>query len=209
MPKDALKTIQNDLLYSKEKVVIYGDNNDKRAYYTTTNATAGNRTDENLIDRIAKFQNQIKNQYVYRILLKYLCDVGLVNQCFKFNTKYILTLETDMQRLFETNENQGINALPTSVDTSIIFTSAPYILYEQFKLDNNFRTYLEGTMISEHVLRTGMKPTPYQKSFEHVTGTQSRVVNFNRANKNFSFLSIFLVSYKSDQHRSIYDCYNA
>ena len=34
MPKDSLKTIQNDLLYSKEKVVIYSDNNDRRAYYT-------------------------------------------------------------------------------------------------------------------------------------------------------------------------------
>ena len=72
----------------------------------------------------------------------------------------------DMQKLFETNENQATNALPTSVDVTIIFTSAPYILYEQFKLDDNFRTYLEGTIISEHVLRTGIKSTPYQKSFD-------------------------------------------
>ena len=79
MPKDALKTIQNYLLYSKEKVVIYGDNNDRRAYYTTTNATARNRTNENLTDRTAKFQSQIKNEYIYRILLKYLCDAALVN----------------------------------------------------------------------------------------------------------------------------------
>ena len=93
MPKYALKTIQNDLLHSKEKVVIYNDNSDRRAYYTTTNATAGNRTNENVTDRIAKFQNQTKNEYVYRIPLKYLSDVDLVNQCFKFNTKYILTLQ--------------------------------------------------------------------------------------------------------------------
>ena len=72
----------------------------------------------------------------------------------------------DMQKLFETNENQATNALPTSVDVTIIFTSAPYILYEQFKLDDNSRTYLEGTIISEHVLRTGIKSTPYQKSFD-------------------------------------------
>ena len=45
-------------------------------------------------------------EHVYRILLKYLCDLGLVNQCYKFNTKYFLSLETDMQRLFETNINQ-------------------------------------------------------------------------------------------------------
>ena len=128
MPKDALKTIQSDLLYNKEKVAIYGNNNDRRAYYTTTNATAGNRTDENLTDRIAKFQNQIKNEYVYRIPLKYLSDVGLVNQCFKFNTKYILTLRTDMQRLFQTNENRATNALLTSVDASIVFRLALYFM---------------------------------------------------------------------------------
>ena len=73
-----------------------------------------------------------------------------------------------MQRLFETNENQAADALRTSVNASIIFTSAPYILYEQFKLDDNFRTFLEGTMISEHVLRTGIKPTPRIKNLSNL-----------------------------------------
>ena len=63
-------------------------------------------------------------------------------------------------------------------------------------------------MLSEHVLRTGIKPTPYQKSFELVTGTESRIVTFQAANKQFSFLSISLVYDNSDQHRSIYDSYN-
>lgn len=66
----------------------------------------------NLTDRIAIFQDQIKDKFVYRILLKFLCDVGLVNQCFKLSTKYILTLETKMQQLFETNVNQAADALP-------------------------------------------------------------------------------------------------
>ena len=102
---DALKTIGNDLLDNKKKVVIEGNDNDRRAHYTTTNATAGNRTDENLTERITKIQDQLKEEYVYRIPLKYLCDLGLVKQCFKFNTKYILTLKTDMRKLFETNRN--------------------------------------------------------------------------------------------------------
>ena len=100
MPKDESKLIENDLLYSKKKVVIYGNDNDRRANYTTTNGTAGNRPNENLTERIEKFQDQLKEEYVYRIPLKYLCDLGLVNHCFKFNTKYILTLETDMETLF-------------------------------------------------------------------------------------------------------------
>ena len=45
MLKDTLKTIENDLLYSKKKVVIYSNDNDRRAHYTITSAAAGNRTD--------------------------------------------------------------------------------------------------------------------------------------------------------------------
>ena len=74
-----------------------------------------NRTDENLTYRISKFQNQLKSEYVYRIPLKFLRDFRLVNQCFKFITKYILTLETEMQRLFETNVNQNVDVLPRTV----------------------------------------------------------------------------------------------
>ena len=114
-----------------------------------------------------------------------------------------------MQKLFEANRNQTAVALPRTVDAYIVFTSAPYIMYEQFKLDNNFRTYLEGVMLSEHALRTGIKPTPYQKSCKLVSGTESRIVNFQVENKQFSFLAISLVYDKSDQHRSIYDSYNA
>ena len=79
-----------------------------------------NRTDENLTYRITKFQNQLKNECVYRIPLKYLCDLGLVNQCYKFNAKYLLSLEKNMLRLFETNINQAADALLRTVDAEII-----------------------------------------------------------------------------------------
>ena len=47
-----------------------------------------------------------------------------------------------MQKLFETNINQSADALLRTVDASIANKSVPYIMYEQFKLDDNFRTYL-------------------------------------------------------------------
>ena len=37
------------------------------------------------MDRTQKFQNQLRNKYVFRIPLNYLCDLVLVNQCFRFN----------------------------------------------------------------------------------------------------------------------------
>ena len=122
MPKDLLKTIENNILYSKKKVAIYGTNSDRRAHYTPTTANAGNRMDENLTDIITKFQGQLKNEYVYRIPLKFLCYLGFVNHCLKFNTKYILMLETEMQKLFETNIYQSRHVLPDNVDADVVFT---------------------------------------------------------------------------------------
>ena len=63
MSKDALKTMQNDLLYSKKKFVIPGNSDDRRMHYTNA-ANAANRTYENLTDRIAKLHDQLKSEYV-------------------------------------------------------------------------------------------------------------------------------------------------
>ena len=114
-----------------------------------------------------------------------------------------------MQKLFETNLNQNADALPRTIDADIVFTGAPYIIYEQFQLDDGLETYLAETMQSEHVLRTRIKLTPYQKLFWLVTDTESRIVYFPGANKQLSFFTISLVYDKNDQHRSIYNNYKA
>ena len=83
-----------------------------------------------------------------------------------------------MKKLFETNVNQNADALLRTVDADIVFNGAPYIMSKQFLLDDNFKTYLEGTMHFEHMLRTRIKPRPYKKLCELVTDTGSRVVDF-------------------------------
>ena len=64
-------------------------------------------------------------------------------------------------------------------------------------------------MVSENLLRTGIRKTPLQKSYEHVRGAQSKTIMFNNAFKQFSFLEISLVFHRSDHHLSIYNIYNA
>lgn len=97
---------------------------------------------------------------------------------------------------------------------SCIITNVPYIQYEQFQLDNNLKTYLKGTLQSEHILMTGIKPIPYQKSYKRAVGTQSRIIDFRDVNKQFFFLSLSLdillniLLDNSDQHRRIYGSYN-
>ena len=92
----------------------------------------------------------LKSEYVYGISLKFLRDLGLVNQCSKFNTKYILTLETEMQKLFETNVNQNADALPRTVDADIVFTGAMCIMYNSF----NWTTVLKPTSREQCSLNT-------------------------------------------------------
>ena len=64
-------------------------------------------------------------------------------------------------------------------------------------------------MISNQVLRTGLKLSPYQKSYELVVGAQSKTITFTNAFKQFEFLEFSLVFDKSDQHLTTYDSYNS
>ena len=44
------------------------------------------------------------------IPLRFLYDLGLVNQPVKFNTKWLITFEQDYQKLFEAKANQANDA---------------------------------------------------------------------------------------------------
>ena len=207
LPKKALKVIENNLLYSKKKVKLPDD--EDRWDEQTNDANADNRTDDNIDERIQKFQNQLKNVYCYRISLKYMCNLGLVNTSIKFNTKWRLTFQRNMQKLFKSKTNQAADGLPNTIDAKIIIDSTPYLLYYQFDSDDVYRTYFKSAMISENLLRTGIRKNPLQESYELVAGPQSKTITFNNAFKQFSFLEISLVFDRSDHHLSIYDSYNS
>ena len=105
LPAKSLKVPENDLLYSKEEVVI-AYNLDRRLHGMVKDANNRFihnviRSDGNFGDRDAKFKNQLKDKYVYRIPLKYICDIGKINFPTKIDMKIRLTLETDMKKLFE------------------------------------------------------------------------------------------------------------
>ena len=88
--------IEKDILFSK-KPVVYTPNHDRSRSLDND----GQRTDDNLEDRIGKISLQIDEKYVYRILLKYFCYLGKINFPTKIDMKICLTLETEMKKLFE------------------------------------------------------------------------------------------------------------
>ena len=74
-----------------------------------------------------------------------------------------------------------------------------YLLYYQFDLDDVYRMYFESAMVSENLLRTVIRKTPLQKSYELVAGAQSKAT-FNNVFKQFSFLEISLFFNRCDHH---------
>ena len=85
MREKALETFQNMLLYSK-KAVVLKNNNDRRE---NKNNDKNRRSDSSIADRANKFVNISKSRKVYRMPLRYLVDVGLVNFSESFNTVFI------------------------------------------------------------------------------------------------------------------------
>ena len=83
----------------------------------------------------------------------------------------------------------------TALDTNMIFTKAPFIQYQQFKLKRNFKQYIEIVMISAKTLRIEIQKIPLQKTYDISFGLQSFSTNFLRLNKQFNWLKIPLVSY--------------
>ena len=153
---------------------------------------------------------------MYRIPLKYLVDLALVNLPTEFDVKFIFNLEKNRSKLFESrkiiaNLTTGAAAsLPTDEpEADVHYYGAPYLQYEQIKLSDTFDKYVSKELRSKRALRTGIKSTPFKKTFEINTGSQSHIADFKGANKQFSFIEISLVYDKSQQHHSVYDSYNA
>ena len=113
LPSDTLKTIARTLLYDKQPVyfadTLYARRNHDAANtdLTVLNAAgqaakkAAQAKDLSIDKRIALFQGQLKNEHVYRIPLRYLCDIGRINFPRKIDYRIKLFLETNISKLFE------------------------------------------------------------------------------------------------------------
>ena len=76
-------------------------------------------TDENIKDRIEQFHDLIFKKNYFRIPLGILVDLGLVNFSMKTDTKFLFTLERNMNKLFKSTKN--LAAIPSEPDALILF----------------------------------------------------------------------------------------
>ena len=160
LPKYALVTIENTLLYSKKAIHYNKTSPDRRVHNDTgetqTDKKRKNATDLNIQEKITKF-HMLSDQEVYRIPLKYFTDIGKINFPVKIDFRLKIPLETDMKIFFESRK-VITGAATVNPDAKIIFTKAPFIQYEQLLLDKNFRQYLATIMVSEDA-----KNNPFKK----------------------------------------------
>ena len=198
-------------LFSNAKKRLLFPTGQDRKLTNSTMANVTHRTDANLRDRVSKFTDLIskkkkKKKKTYRIPLRFLRDIGLSNHLRKLDTKIVCTLETDLNKLFESNKQ--VNTI-TAPNAQIIWHDAPYIQYEQFRLNDNFREYLKTIILPKKLFRLGIQKTHPQKFHELSIGAQSYTVEFIPANRQFDWLEISLVFDKNDKHSTIYHSYNA
>ena len=119
-------------------------------------------TGDNIDSRITKFVDVINNEKVYRIPLRYFCNLGKIDYPVKINLKITCLLETNIKNLSELKKKSAVAGTP---DAKIIFANAPHIQYKQFKLNNNCRQYIKTIVSSSKVLRMRIEKALLQKTF--------------------------------------------
>ena len=91
------------------------------------NAKKQHVKDLNIDERTTLFQKQLKNEFVYRVPLRYFLDIGKINFPTKSDHRIKLFLETNMDKLFESRKSLSANAAIPEVDAETIFTRAPFV----------------------------------------------------------------------------------
>ena len=202
LPEKSVKKLLKTMLYCNKPVYLDGDDTRR----PNNDAVDANRSDPNLTYRIANLKSHLFKKWVYKIPLLYLCDLGKVNFAITTNTKIVLTLERNMNKLFESNKK--VAAIPDNPNALINVYDRPYISYQEINLTHQAVLYGTGILRSETALRHGILPAPFQQEFEISTGTQNFTCTFKGALRQTDWLEISIVYDKSYHHSTIYDSYD-
>ena len=124
----------------------------------------------------------------------------------KTDTRIIITLERNLNKLFESNKK--VTTIPENPDALIQIYDRPYISYQEISLVQEADIYFTGILRSETALKQGVLESPCQRVFEVNTGTQDFTCTFKGAQRQFDWLEISIVYDKSYQNTTIYDSYD-
>ena len=160
LPEKSVKKRLRNMLYCNKPMYLDGDT-DRRP---NNDDTAADRTDENLSYRIINLKTHLFKKNVYRIPLSALCDLGRINFAEKTDTRIILTLERNLNKLFETNKKAA--TIPENPDAFINIYDRPYISYPEINLTQQADLYGTGILRSETALRQGVYQHLFNKNLK-------------------------------------------
>ena len=175
-------------MFYSNKPVYLAAYTDRRPHKDTDD---NKRTDPNLTYCLAQLKDYIFDRHVYRISLTFVCDLAKCNFAMKTDTKIIITLERNMNKLFKSNKK--VATIPTDPDALIQTYDRPYISYQEISVTKQADIYFAGILISGTVLRQRVLESPYQQEFEINTGTQDFTCTFKGAQRQFDRLEISIV----------------
>ena len=92
------------MLYSKQ--AAYFNKTKMEGFITVIQQMTNDLTDLNINERIAKFKNQLKSEFFYRVPFRYFTDIGKINFPLKTDFRIKCHLETDMKKLFESKKKK-------------------------------------------------------------------------------------------------------
>ena len=204
LPAKSVDKLMKTMLYYNKPIYLDVDDDDDRRLHNS--ATDNDRTDPNLTYRIAELKDYIFQKHVYRIPLTLICDLGKCNFAMKTDIRIIITLERNLNKLFESNKT-GTTIL-TEPDALLQIYDRHYVSYQEINLTKGTDIYFTGILRSETALRQGVLELLYQQEFEVNTGTQDFTCTFKGAQRQFDWLEISIVYNKSYQHTTSYDSYD-
>ena len=199
LPDKSVKKLLKTMIYSNKAVYLAKDTNRRPKNDTGDNK----RSDPSLTYRIARLKDYLFEKYVYRIPLTLLCDLGKVTFAMKTDTRIIITLERNLNKLFETNKKSA--TIPENPDALIQIYDRPYISYQEKALVQGANLYFTGILRSETALRQGVLESPYHQVFEVNTGMQDFTCTFKDAQRQFDWLETLIIYDKFYQHTTSYD----
>ena len=146
LPEKSVNKLLKTMLYSNKPVYLAA-NTHRRPNNDNDN---NKRSDPNLTNHIAQLKDYLFEKNVYRIPLTLTCDLGKVNFAMKTDTRIIMTLERNTNKLFESNKK--VTAIPDNPDAFQIY-DRPYISYQEISLTHGADIYFTGILISERAFK--------------------------------------------------------
>ena len=171
-------------------------------------ATAADRTDANITARkndAANFHNRHITSSVYKIPLKFLTNLGKINEIIKHSFHLILTLRRDMAKLFDRDDRTD-NTGP--LVGFYEFHREPR-MYASLVRSSNFYNYYKNQLFkSIPTYNFGSTKVYTQRIKEIPVGTAEFEIEFDSVGKQFDFIQLSLQPRDSVDHNSQYSSYN-